>query len=102
VALGAEVRRFWDVYGDEPERGKFWMGPDAEGWVRDWLAGGWIGHASVYRIPAMGHAVAVLEARDEGVLLMDPIYGHVVEPWDWFLGIGPGKHGCHHIGAWYR
>lgn len=115
-ALGAEYRTFWDVYGDEPERKIFWMGPDAEAWVRDWLADGWIAAVNLHRIAEMGHAAAVLGARDDGVLLMDPIYGHVTEPWGWFLGPGvrngpgwPGSapdgrafHGCHFIEGWYR
>jgi hypothetical protein len=36
------------------------------------------------------------------VLLMDPLSGFVSEPWEWFLGIGPGKHGCHYVESWYR
>jgi hypothetical protein len=101
-ALGAEMRTFLDVYEDVPARRIFWMGPGGEDWVRGWLADGWIAHASVHRIPAMGHAVVLLEAKDDGVLLMDPIYGHITEPWPWFLGIGPGTHGCHFIEGWYR
>ena len=100
--LGAEMRRFWDVYGDEPARKIFWMGPGAENWVRGWLTDGWIAQACLHRIPEMGHAVAVLDAAEEGVLLMDPIYGHVIEPWEWFLGIGPGTNGCHFIEGWYK
>jgi len=108
--LGAQWRRFWDVFADEPARKVFWLGPGTQGWVRDWLGRGWIAQACVHRIPGMGHAVVLLEARDDGVLLMDPIYGHVTEPWDWFLGPGarrddepftPGRC-CHFIEAWYR
>jgi hypothetical protein len=108
-ALGAEIRTFWDACPDDTasmaenlRRGKYWMGPGAEEWVLSWLADGWIGHAEVMRISTFGHAVAVLQAVDAGVLLMDPLYGHIIEPWDWFLGLGPGNHGAHHIGAWYR
>ena len=75
------------------------MGPGGEAWVRGWLADGWIGYATVFRVPDMGHAVAVLGAGDDGVLLMDPLSGHVTEPWDWFLGIGPGRYGCHYSRA---
>jgi len=100
--LGAETRTFWDVYGDGPERRIFWMGQGAQDWLRGWLADGWVGHAQVFRIPEMGHAVAVLGVTDEGVLLMDPLSGHITEPWEWFLGIGPGKHGCHFMEGWYR
>ncbi len=48
---------------------------------------------------------------------MDPIYGHITEPWEWFLGPGgkaecedwPGRapdgrpfFGAHFIEGWYR
>jgi hypothetical protein len=107
-ALGAEMRTFWDACTDETsmaenlERGRFWMGPGTEGWVRSWLADGWIAHVEVHRIAELGHAVVLLDAADDGVLLMDPLSGHITEPWDWFLGAGPGVHGCHYVAAWYR
>lgn len=117
--LGAEVRRFWDVYGDEPERKIFWLGPGAEEWVRGWLDDGWIAHVNVHRIREMGHAVVLLGYDRDGVALMDPISGHMTEPWGWFLGPGarngrsekhwPGSapdvrdfYGCHFIEGWYR
>ena len=117
--LGAETRRFWDVFGDGPERKIFWLGPDAEEWVRGWLAGGWIAQLQVHRIPEMGHAVVLLEASDNGALLMDPIYGHITEPWGWLLGPGARNgretpdwlspapdgrefYGCHYVEGWYR
>ena len=108
--LGAQWRRFWDVFGDEPARKVFWLGPGTQGWVRDWLARGWIAQACVHRIADMGHAVVLLGATDDGVLLMDPIYGHVTEPWDWFLGPGARRDDepftpnrcCHFIEAWYK
>ena len=108
--LGAEMRTFWDAMdldekaplADCLRRGKFWMGPGTEDWVRGWLADGWIAHVEVMRIAAMGHAVVLLDARECGAFLMDPIYGHVTEPWDWFLGSGLGSHGAHHVAGWYR
>ena len=99
--LGAEIRTYADEYGEATFK-SWWLGPGTDGWIRDWLSAGWIAHATVHRIPDFGHAVAVLGAAAEGVLLMDPLCGHVVEPWEWFLGIGPGKHGCHRIDGWYR
>jgi hypothetical protein len=48
---------------------------------------------------------------------MDPVFGHIIESWDWFLGPGPkaeapewpgsaqdGRpwYGCHFIESWYR
>jgi hypothetical protein len=109
VALGAETRTFWDYCTDDTasmavnlRRGKFWMGPGTEDWVRSWLDDGWIAHAEVMRISAFGHAVALLDAAEEGVVLMDPLCGHVIEPWSWFLGPGPGMKGAHFIAGWYR
>jgi hypothetical protein len=108
--LGAEFRTFWDVYKDEPERKIFWLGPQARDWVRDWLNDGWIAAVNLHRVPEMGHAAAVLDCADEGVLLHDPIYGHVLEAWDWFLGPGARLEGeprdpqrrCHFVEGWYR
>lgn len=124
--LGAKMRRFWDYYNDRGSHQIFWLGqgkypaPErcaASTWVRMWLADGWIAQAMVHRVQPMGHAVVLLGASDDGVLLMDPIYGHVTEPWSWFLGPGPkadaedwpgraadGRefHGCTFIEGWYR
>ena len=99
---GAQARSFTGLDLTQSGRAAYYMGPGGEDWVRRWLADGWIGYGCVYRIPGMAHAVAVLGADDDGVLLMDPLSGHVTEPWEWFLGIGPGKYGCHYIEAWYR
>jgi hypothetical protein len=108
-ALGAEIRTFWDERANPGEpmadalrRGKFWMGPGTAEWVRSWLADGWIAHVEVHRVGAFGHAVALLDASDDGVLLMEPLSGHITEPWDWFLGSGPGTPGAHYIAGWYR
>lgn len=107
--LGAEMRTFWDedhvvstVTSGEERRRWFWLGPGLQGWVTGWLFTGWIAQVMLHRIPEMGHAAVLLDASEDGVLLMDPIYGHVIEPWDWFLGIGPGTCGCHFIEGWYR
>lgn len=109
AVLGAEMRDFWDACTDETASmagnltdGKFWMGPGAEPWVRSWLADGWIAHVEVHRIAELGHAVVLLDADEDGVLLMDPLSGHITEPWDWFLGVGPGIRGAHHVAGWYR
>lgn len=116
LALGAEMHH-WGIYGDAPERKIFWTGPKALGWVRGWLADGWIAQVLVHRKAEMAHAVVLLEASDDGVLLMDPVFGHITEPWGWFLGPGPkaecadwpgiapdGRpfYGCHFIEGWYR
>jgi len=101
-ALGIESRAWWaDVDNDAACR-RWWLGADGADWVREWITDGWIGYASVHRVDFMTHAVAVLDATEDGVLLMDPVYGHVIEPWDWFLGIGAGTYGCHHISTWHR
>lgn len=103
--LGHERRRWGDDRDDEAARRRWWLGPGSADWVRGWLDAGWLGLSVVHRIASMGHAVAVLDATDAGPLLMDPwpgLGGHLVEPWDWFLGSGAGNHGCHRIDAWYR
>lgn len=115
-ALGAEMRTMWDVFGSDLSRKEFWLGPGTQDWVRGWLADGWIAHLCVHRIAEGGHAAVLLEARDDGALLMDPIYGHITEPWSWLLGPGP-KHndgwpgaaedgrpfyGCTYVEGWYR
>jgi hypothetical protein len=115
--LGAEMRTHWTEHGDSPERKVFWQGPRQREWAQGWLDGGWIAQACLHRIAGMGHAAVVLGYSAEGVLLMDPIYGHVTEPWEWFLGPGPKAecpdwpgvapdrrpfYGCHFIEGWYR
>lgn len=118
-ALGAEMYSFTDAEreGGEDARRPFWLGPAARPWLEGRLDGGWIAMVQVNRIREMSHAVVALECSDAGVLLMDPIYGHMTEPWDWFLGPGPKAEcadwpgtaadgrpffGCHFIEGWYR
>jgi hypothetical protein len=104
-ALGHEVHRWREDRDDEEKRRRWWLGPGTEPWVRSWLEDGWIAHVFVHRRQDYGHAVALLDATDDAVHLMDPwpaFGGHITEPWEWFLGIGPGTHGCHHIVGWYR
>ncbi|HUY47664.1 MAG TPA: hypothetical protein VMV92_18350 [Streptosporangiaceae bacterium] len=98
--LGAQMRSYADHREDEKRRKWYWLGPGLDGWIRGILFTGWIGQAMVHRIPDFGHAVVVLGSTVEGVQLMDPLSGFVTEPWDWFLGPGPG-HGAHHIEGWY-
>lgn len=114
-ALGRTVRRHWEDIDDETARRRWWLGPGTEGWVRSWLDDGWIAAVTLHRISEIGHTVALLGHADAGPLLMDPIYGHMTEPWGWFLGPGSGRrdtwgsapdgrafHGCHFIEGWYR
>lgn len=103
--LGCEHRRWGQDRDDDAARRRWWLGVGGADWIREWLDDGWLGLAVVHRIPTLGHSVAVLDASDEGVLIMDPwpgLGGHVIEPWNWFLGSGPGNHGCHRIDGWYR
>lgn len=79
----------------------FWLGKEQRGWVEQHLAQGQLAIVCIHRIPEMGHIVVLLESDETGVLLADPVSGHVRENWDWFLGIGPGTHGCHRIEGWY-
>ena len=89
--LGADTLDPWQAEreGGEEARRPFWLGPRCRPWVEGHLDGGRIAQVMVNRIAGMGHAAAVLGHSAEGVLLMDPIYGHVTEPWEWFLGPGP-------------
>jgi hypothetical protein len=106
-ALGLEMVSWWQyAHRDatpekEAERLRFWLGPNGRPWVEQFLHTGYLGLGNIHRIPELHHCVAVLEASDAGVLLMDPVAGFVTEPWAWFLGPGAG-HGCHRIEAWYR
>jgi hypothetical protein len=116
--LGADIRHLWHYQEDEAVRRLFWLGPGTRDWVLGWLAHGWIAQVALHRIKPMGHGAVLLDADDDhGVILMDPIYGHVLEPWDWFLGPGPkdgradwpgsapdGRefYGCTYIEGWYR
>lgn len=103
--LGHPVTCFWDALkrGDDAEQRRYWLGEGTREWVEDWLARGYLAVVQVHRIPTMAHALVLLESQgDSGVLLMDPIYGHITEPWDWFLSIGPGHHGAHHVEGWYQ
>lgn len=118
--LGTQMRTHWDARRISDGVAKvYWLGqyPVARAWVRGHLAQGWIAQAMVHRIQPMGHAVVLLDASDDGVLLMDPIYGHITEPWSWFLGPGPkgdadewpgraddGRefYGCTFVEGWYR
>lgn len=115
--LGAAYYGWGDCEHGSPEHTAFWLGPGAQEWLTGWLDGGWIAQIHVHRIPTYGHAAVVLGASDDGVLLMDPIYGHITEPWGWLLGPGPKRgnpawpgsapdgrefYGCHFIEGWYR
>lgn len=104
VRCGLDLERAWRYRGqDEEEWRRYWLGPGTRSWVEKHLASGQIGLVLVERVVGLAHALVVLEScGDEGVLVMDPLYGHKTEDWKWFLSIGPGQHGCHHIDGWYR
>lgn len=101
---GLQMRRHWNHYNeDQEEWQRYWLGPATRSWVEQHLSEGWIGLVIVERVTGKAHALVVLERRgDEGVLVMDPLYGHRIDSWEWFLSIGPGHHGCHHIDGWYK
>lgn len=103
LRCGLALERYWDyVDKDDGERRRYWLGPGMRQWVEKHLASGQISVVIVERIPTMAHALVLLESRqDEGAFVMDPLYGHRVESWEWFLSVGPGHHGCHHINGWY-
>lgn len=99
---GLHMERIWEYLPDESERLRFWMGPGERAWVEEHLCTGKIGLVCVERAVGHAHQLVVLESLgDAGVLVMDPLYGHREEPWDWFLSVGPGHTGCHHIDGWY-
>lgn len=100
--VGLARETFWQKEPDMTEVRRFWLGPTAKDWVAEHLNSGAIGLVQVNRISTMAHALVALGATETGVFVMDPIYGHKVEPWDWFLGSGPGTHGAHHIECWIR
>lgn len=81
---------------------RFWLGPHQRSWVERSLASGRVGLISVERTPGRAHSLVLLENQGEtGVLVMDPLYGHRIDTWEWFLSVGPGHHGCHRIDGWY-
>ncbi len=95
--LGQQMEIFWQTHARV-----FWLGGEARSWVEQHFAEGWIGLAAIDRGGPLHHSVAVLEARESGVLLMDPLFGFKEETWDWFLGVGPGHRFTHQLTAWYR
>jgi len=100
---GAQVKRHWHTYTDQEEWKRYWLGPTTQTWVEQHLAQGYIALVIVERVPNKAHALVALESHgNEGVYVMDPLYGHRVDSWEWFLSVGPGHHGCHHIDGWYR
>lgn len=100
--FGAEMETYWKVVKDEQKRRWWWLGKEGRPWVEDWLQRGYLGAVTVERVQGRAHAVIVLDGDDDGVLLMDPLYGHCVEPWDWFLSVGAGNHNAHHLNGWYK
>jgi hypothetical protein len=100
---GLHMKRHWDHYDtDQAEWQRYWLGPTAQSWVETHLNQGYIGLVIVERVVGRAHAIVVLESHgDEGIFVMDPLYGHRVETWEWLLSAGPGQHGCHHIDGWY-
>ncbi len=100
--FGDVTIHYWQYRHGELEWQRFWLGPAQRSWVESYLAAGYLGLASVKRTPGYGHALVVLEDKgDDGVLVMDPLYGHRIESWDWLLASGVG-HLCHRINGWYR
>lgn len=99
--LGIAMDCYWR-YEDEQRWKQFWLGVEQKAWVQQRLAQGYLALAAVHRVPEMGHIVVLLDADETGVLLADPALGHVCETWEWFLGTGARKPGCHRIDGWYR
>lgn len=109
VVLGAEMHRWSEDADDEVARRRWWLGPDARPWVEGWFERGYIALWHAHRALHIGHLMVGVEARgDEGVLVVDPLSGFIVEPWAWILGPGVRpdgdyiNHPCHRIDGWYR
>ena len=103
VSFGVKLERFWNyLEDDQDEMQRFWLGQGTREWVEKHLTQGQIGLVIVERVAGKAHALVALESRgDKGIFVMDPLYGHRVDTWEWFLSIGPGNHGAHHIDGWY-
>ena len=102
TCLGYPVEMWWEHTQNEPEKRLFWLGAHARPWVETHLARGAIALVTVERVPGRAHAIVLLEAHgDAGVYVMDPLYGHRVDAWEWFLGVGASFHGAHHLSGWY-
>ena len=101
--LGYPVDLWWHHKDENDIKRMYWLGANARLWVEYHLRAGEIALVIVERVPNRAHALVLLESRgDDGVLVMDPLYGHRTEPWPWLLGLGAGRHGAHHIAGWYR
>lgn len=74
------------------EARRYWLGPRALPWLVENLDRRRVAILDIERVPGRRHAVVLLEARPEGGLIMDPLSGYRVEPWDYLLADGPGRH----------
>ncbi len=104
LKCGLQMKRHWDHYEESKEEWqRYWLGPLTRSWVEQQFTEGYIGLVIVERTAGRAHALVALESRgEEGIYVMDPLYGHRVDTWEWFLAVGPGYHGCHHIDGWYK
>lgn len=92
----------WWNHESAVEYQRFWLGKKQREWVEQHLAERQIALVHVHRVPEMTHIVVLLESDETGVLIADPIYGHIHETWGWFLSDGASKHGCHRVEGWYK
>ena len=99
--LSVQAEYYWH-YKQPADYQRFWLGLSQRVWVEQHFIDGQIALVCVHRVSEMGHIVVLLEADSSGVLLADPIAGHVRETWEWLLGIGPGMYGCHRVEGWYK
>lgn len=103
AVLHYPVELWWQHKDNDAERRLWWLGANARPWVEARIADGQVALVIVERVPGRAHAVALLDTEGEhGVFIMDPLYGHRTESWNWFLGLGAARHGAHFVAGWYR
>ncbi len=105
---GLKRESFWDYTQNIDDKelwrttgARFYLGGDARRWFTEKLAGR-LALVNVYRAYPTYHMLVALEAGEGGVIVMDPLFGHRVETWDWFLGSGPGTNTAHNVAGFYE
>ncbi len=105
-ALG--IRPVWRMYGGGaqiPHGIMYGFSPGFRDWCRAYVKHGCVGYAHVFLVERLSHAVVLLEADEDGVMLADPARGLVRDPWEDFESHvgkpGPGERPSH-VRAWYK
>lgn len=97
---------YWGPAGTQMPLGIMYsFSPGFRDWCKAYVKHGCVGYAHVFLVERLGHAVVLLEADDEGVLLADPVRGLVRDTWtDFESYVGNPEPGGRpsHVKAWYR